>query len=435
MIHSLETLAVLAFAATPAAAQFPSVIVELHPGAVEHREVPVTVEVRIGRELPAGFALDATWSASVSSILIVPAADLTLDSLPIDFDFPAKVELPAQADLALDANGRPRSFIVRWMEPHLPANETVVRLVTVFPSAPSEVERFAFRVAQGQLDLTFGDQPVWRDMLAWDPERYEETYKPFQHLFAPDAPVLLTKGVGGTYSHHRGVFLGWGKTRAGGRTVNFWRMPPSESYQRLVGNDPAQRRAGAVAARSVSTVRWHTKEGEALVEDERDVTTWRIADGWLLDYRIELRSLAGDVELDGDPPHAGFQFRAAQSVAEANSCTYLRPESAVDQGNDNWAECAWVAGRFPIEGRRYEVAFFDHPDNPRPTVYNTRAYGRFGPFFRATLREGKPLVVRYRLLVRGLPEGADPGAEERTAEDLEREYASYAQPVVVRVMD
>jgi len=252
-------------------------------------------------------------------------------------------------------------------------------------------------------------------------------------VFAPDAPVLLTKGAGGKFSHHRGVFLGWGKTSAGERKANFWHMPPTESSQRLVGYDLARRMAGPVAARSSSTVRWYTKDGEALVEDEREVTTWRVMDGWLLDYVIELRSLGGEVVLDGDPPHAGFQFRAAQSVAEANSCAYLRPESGVHQGNDNWADCAWVAGRFPIDGRQYEVAFFDHPDNPRPTVYNTRAYGRFGPFFRATLKEGEPLVVRYRLLVRTLPDGAGPALVERTAEGLAREHASYANPIVVRV--
>lgn len=79
------------------------------------------------------------------------------------------------------------------------------------------------------------------------------------------------------------------------------------------------------------------------------------------------------------------------------------------------------------------MASFDHPDNPRPTVYNTRAYGRLGPFFRATLKEGEPLVVRYRLLVRALPDAAGPVLVERTAESLSREHASYANPIVVRL--
>ncbi|MEE8468631.1 MAG: DUF6807 family protein, partial [Planctomycetota bacterium] len=409
MIQPPEALALLALLALAApvgalsAAQDVTVLAELHSGAIEHREAPVTLELRLGRELPADLELDLdagqAWSASVVGV---------------------SASLEAQVDLVRDTDGQPHGLVVRWLEPFLPAEEMVRRAVTVVPAdaAPADGtprQGFRFRAAEGQLDLAFGDQPVWRDVTAWDPERYTETYKPFQHLFAPDAPVLLTKGVGGTHSHHRGVFLGWGQTRAGERTVNFWHMPPSESSQRLVGYDSMRRLAGPVAARSISTVRWYTKEGEALVEDQRDVTTWRVAEGWLLDYVIELRSLAGEVQLDGDPPHAGFQFRAAQSVAENESCTYLRPKSAVDQGNDNWADCAWVAGRFPIEGQRYEVAFFDHPDNPRPTVFNTRAYGRFGAFFRATLKEGEPLVVRYRLLVRGLPGGAGPELGEGTA--------------------
>jgi hypothetical protein len=41
----------------------------------------------------------------------------------------------------------------------------------------------------------------------------------------------------------------------------------------------------------------------------------------------------------------------------------------------------------------------DHPDNPRPIIYSTRSYGRFGSFFTGKVDEGKPLHQKYRLLV------------------------------------
>jgi hypothetical protein len=39
------------------------------------------------------------------------------------------------------------------------------------------------------------------------------------------------------------------------------------------------------------------------------------------------------------------------------------------------------------------------PANPTPSVYSTRAYGRFGNFFTTEVKPGAPLKLTYRLLV------------------------------------
>jgi len=154
VIYSPEACALLSLAlvgASPVGAQDATVLAELHPGAVEHRDAPLTLELRPGRELPADFDLGGAWSASVTGV---------------------DASLAAQANLTLDADGQPRGLVVSWMEPHLPADEMVRRAVTVGPAADAAEPGFRFLASEGQLELSFEDQPVWRDETVWDPERY-----------------------------------------------------------------------------------------------------------------------------------------------------------------------------------------------------------------------------------------------------------------------
>ena len=46
-----------------------------------------------------------------------------------------------------------------------------------------------------------------------DPSDRERTYKPFHHIYQETGIDFLTKGPGGKYSHHRGIFLGFSKCK------------------------------------------------------------------------------------------------------------------------------------------------------------------------------------------------------------------------------
>ena len=50
-----------------------------------------------------------------------------------------------------------------------------------------------------------------------------------------------------------------------------------------------------------------------------------------------------------------------------------------------------------VLGKRYTVAYLDHPKNPKEARYSEREFGRFGSYFEYTIDEGKPLTVSYRL--------------------------------------
>ena len=99
--------------------------------------------------------------------------------------------------------------------------------------------------------------------------------------------------------------------------------------------------------------------------------------------------------------------------------------------HDNWQECDWVAATFPMGERRYELLFMDHPANPHPTTFNTRAYGRFGPSFFQDLKPGEPLVLRYALRLRELL----PDHPFQPILGPHEEHAAWVTPVVARVVE
>ncbi len=331
-------------------------------------------------------------------------------------------------------DGLELAFFEYGLEPNEPVRRELVLTPVENTDGPG---RFVLVQDDGARELRFGRAILWRHESAWDPARHEETFRPYTHLGGLYGE-RLTKGPGGLYPHHRGVFCGWTRVRVGGERHNFWSVPGEpRPHQEHRAWEAGVEWTGPITARVAAHTDWVTAAGEVLVEERREWSTWRYeaAPGLahvLLDYRVTLTA-RGDapVELDGDPAHAGFQIRLAQSVAEGKACTYVRPDSAGGGQNDNWSDAPWVAGRFPIGGRRYEVLFHDHPRNPAPTVFNTRDYGRFGPFFRTTLEPGEPLHLRYALRVRELVED-HPYTESL---DPAGEHASWLAPVEARLAD
>lgn len=297
-------------------------------------------------------------------------------------------------------------------------------------AVPSRAE-FEWIDVPGQYrELRDGDKPVIRYVhQAYDnssPQTREETYKPFHHVFSPDGSTLLTKGPGGLYSHHRGLFYGFNKVTYGdGRTCDIWHCPDGafQSHEEFIDEQ-----AGDDGARHKVLVNWHGQDGEVFAREEREIAVERRDGGLLIDFRSHLEPVGVDsIHLDGDPQHAGFHFRAAQEVADntAKQTYYLRTDGKGELGETrNWdhekegdpinAECSnrpWNAMSFVVDGKRYTALYMDHPSNPKPSRYSERDYGRFGSYFVADVTKENPLDVKYRVWVQG---------GEMTVEDCEK---------------
>jgi hypothetical protein len=277
-------------------------------------------------------------------------------------------------------------------------------------------------------------------MYAYDTsskERIIETYKTFLHVFDAQGQNLLTNGPDGLrpyltnkilYPHHRGIFIGWNRLEFGGKRYDFWHMGEQGRVQK------AQRfmelTAGPVLARSNSLVRWDDKNGQTIIAEQRETTVFRQSDPTvlLLEFRTELKAVSGDVFLDGDPEHAGFQYRPHDGVAKGAKdvkATYLFHKEGINPKKDK--DLPWVGMSYGLNGRRYSVEHINHPDNPKPVIYSAyRDYGRFGAFFKKEIKAGETLTLRYRIWV---VEGEMPKRQE-----LASKYSAFVDGPKVEVV-
>ncbi|MGI9457827.1 MAG: DUF6807 family protein, partial [Aeoliella sp.] len=267
------------------------------------------------------------------------------------------------------------------------------------------------------LELQFGNDPIVRYMYSTldesSPETRQQTYKPYLHVFEGNGRAL-TKGPGGLYPHHRGIYFGFNKITYGdGKKCDTWHCTGKayQSHQEFVRQDVAERNAHLEVI-----IHWHGIDGEAFAKEQREMRITPTFRGVQIDFASRLEPIGVEkIHLDGDPQHAGVQFRASQHVAEKTKgqTYYLRADGKGKPGETrNWnhqnkedplnEECVnrpWNAMSIVIDEQRHTVLYIDHPDNPKPARYSERDYGRFGSYFVADATIKEPLEVRYRFIV------------------------------------
>ncbi|WP_417397495.1 DUF6807 family protein [Gimesia chilikensis] len=274
-------------------------------------------------------------------------------------------------------------------------------------------------------DLYYNGQPVLQYVYPFDkstPETFHDTYKVFHHVYGPQSGAIITKGPGGKYTHHRGLYVGWNKTSFDGKTLDFWHC---KNGAHLRHDKFISMQGGPDAGTMTAEIHWEDGDGKPVIIETRKVTVTPIkvssseAPAWQIDWQTTLQSKRGEITLDGDRQHAGFQYRAAQPVAESNNATYVRPEGSPQQpapyqvsdrtDPDKHVNLGWLAMSYDIDGKHYNVEYMEDPNVPKPSRYSERPYGRFGAFFDTKIDESHPLKMNYRLIV---SEGKTPSQAE-----------------------
>lgn len=258
---------------------------------------------------------------------------------------------------------------------------------------------FVLKDDPGQaLDVLFNGKLVARYMYAHDkssPERLHETYKPYLHVFDAQGQMPITKGPGGQYTHHRGIFIGWNKILFKGKRYDRWHMKGGE----IVHQEFLQKASSARRAVFTSKTHWNDEAGRAILHEERTMTFRRTRGPTrlVIDFRAQLKAPNGDVFLDGDPEHAGVQYRPANEVVRAET-EYVFPRAQANPKRD--LDYPWVGETYTLNGKRHSIVHMNHPENPAGTKYSAyRDYGRFGAFFTKEIKAGETLTVHYRFLV------------------------------------
>jgi len=370
----------------------------------------------------------------------VPPREIRVKVLQLS-DRWASVSVPGQ--LVLNDKGQKEIW---WVIPRVKANSTSTWTVGVpapgHPRAEFGPEKvFSWQGKDGDyLDLLFDGRKVTRYTYAYDTsttQRILETYKTFHHVFDAQGQNLLTNGPDGLgpylsnqilYPHHRGIFIGWNRLEFAGQRYDFWHMGEQgrvQKHQKFL-----EQTAGPVLAKSKSLVHWDDKNGQTIIAEQRETTVFRQGDPTilLLEFRTELKAVSGDVFLNGDPEHAGFQYRAHDDVAKGGKevkATYLFHKDGIDPKKNY--DLPWTAMSYGLNDRHYSVQYINHPDNPEPAIYSAyRDYGRFGAFFKEEIRAGKTLTLRYRIWI-------GPG-EMPKRQELANRYSAFVNDPKVEVL-
>lgn len=273
------------------------------------------------------------------------------------------------------------------------------------------------------IDVSYADRVVLRLMTANDastPETALETYKVYAHVMDPldpDNQRTLTKGAGFKFPHHRGLFIGWSKTKIEGLgQFDTWHMKDGvrQEYQRIVSQETNPDHASLTVA-----IHW-LKNDQVLLQEERTLYVTQPEPNGALQVNMtsRLTAVAGATDLQGDPEHAGCHFRANEQVVDNKSAKYLMPE-----GRDvKELDLPWTAMTFKLGDQAYHVQHMSHPALPKGNRYSAyRDYGRFGAFWTDHLEKGAPAEFRIGFYISpgGFPEGAQ--------EIMTRRYQAFAK--------
>ncbi|QDU77242.1 hypothetical protein Pan97_43070 [Bremerella volcania] len=274
------------------------------------------------------------------------------------------------------------------------------------------VTEFHFQDEAGKYkDLLFGDRPVLRYMYeavaTSSEDRRKETMKVYHHLFDPKGENLLTKGPGGLFQHHRGIFYGFNRISYEQddkkKSADVWHCNKKESqtHEAFVREE-----VGPVMARQLLEINWNGQDGKTFATELRQMTVYHVDGAQLIDFTSELAAKADNLKVDGDPQHAGFQYRATQHVPDktAKQTYYVRPDGKGEPGKfRNWpgnkehVDLEFNALSFVAFDQRYTCCYLDSPENPKPARFSERDYGRFGSYFATEIPRDKSLDLNYRL--------------------------------------
>jgi Methane oxygenase PmoA len=342
----------------------------------------------------------------------------------------------------------------------LPAigSERAWELLVHFQKTEPQVTRFAWAEKKGEYAelmltrsgsvtpyLRYMDRPYDTSSTA----AREKSYKVFHHLYDPAGTRFVTNG-GFTndnitdpkkllYPHHRGIMYGFNKCSYGPDLklqADTWHCPPQGDKKKVANTAHVAHEktlsiaTGPVLGRHRVLLGWYGAGDKPFAEEERELTVYNIKGGTLVEFASRLKTTGGKVRVDGDPQHAGFQFRATNDVAEktAKQTYYLRPDGKGKLGETrNWdpkskegpVDLPWDAMCFVLDKKRYTTCYVNHPNNPKETRFSERDYGRFGGYFQRDITEEQPLVVNYRLW---LQDG------EMTQEQVQALRTTFASP-------
>jgi hypothetical protein len=320
-----------------------------------------------------------------------------------------------------------------WWMANLPAGEKRVSQLT--DDCPESEAVYTWHNAENQsLHLALNDKLLLGyEFPEFDINNRELTYKPYHHVFDPQKGIHITKGPGGLYSHHRGIYYGYNQIRVdGGDPVDIWHNHNGEHSEHVRS---IREFSGPVFGGHTVEIEWRDTNAKTFAGETRTLKVFYEDEKMIIDFHSVLKPVDAEiVELNGDRHHGGVQFRAANEVNENSEATFftrplqvqhLSPWSEIE--GDEMYDLPWNVMSYFLDDQQYNVAYFSHPSNPTGAEMSERQYGRFGEFFPFTLTSDNPLEVSYRFII---TKGQAPAVET-----LQVQYENFARKINYKIIN
>ncbi|MCX7819000.1 MAG: PmoA family protein [Kiritimatiellae bacterium] len=208
-----------------------------------------------------------------------------------------------------------------------------------------------------------------------------------------------------SHGHHNSVWISHQSVEG----VNFWEDRPGPA--RIAHRRIERLTDGAEEAAVLCQNEWLGTNGAPILLERRRIAVRAMPNReWLLLLDVELRAVAGEVEL-GATPFGILGVRVAKTLGVKDGGGTIRnSEGGVNEAGVFRRPAKWVDYTGPVAPGIVEgLTLLDHPENPNhPTPFHVRDDGWMGPCLTLrgplVVREEPPLRLRYGLYVHsGMP--------------------------------
>ncbi len=244
-------------------------------------------------------------------------------------------------------------------------------------------------------------------------------------------PLAEVEGETKDHPHHTGLFFAY-------RYVNdddFWLSTASPARIRHM---KVTKMTGTTCRGDLSTVsRWVGKDGQVLLEENRDMLFLAGKDEYTIDFNITLAAQDTKVVFT-DSKEGMLAVHVADWLKESGGSGTYFSSSGDRTEKEVWGKRArWVCLQGQKDGRTIGIAILNHPSSVNyPTYWHTRGYGLFaanplGQYvfekerdpqqarpFQLTLEPGQTAHFRFRVIIY---EG------DRTGQQIEQRFRKFAE--------
>ncbi len=225
------------------------------------------------------------------------------------------------------------------------------------------------------------------------------------HPLTTPSGFVMTDEAPSDHLHHRGVFLAWVEMH-GKKDADFWGWGEHapKTGRKIVNQKISQMRAGKDRASFRAQNAWMA-DGTILLKENLETKITQSGSANILDLRYRLET-PSDIKL-AQWAFSGFCVRTRKAgVVEAFGPDGIAklPNPKHTEPSSDWPSAPWYAYTLKMpDGKTAGVAVLDHSSNPPSLWHNHRDIRMLNPCITApsavTLKAGKPLVLRYRVVV------------------------------------